>query len=1331
MSSIKPPGPLDFASASECWGDWRRRFERYRSASGLADQAQQRQVDSLIYIMGEEAEKIMVQITPRAAGADEEAADTLFIRTLEGFDAYFSPRDNSLHYSIVFSSRVQGPDESNEEFIRDLYELVAKCGWSADQQALMLRTRILAGMKDKALSRELQLNDNVTINDIKVKMRAKEIILKNQKAELDGEVVVAAVKHRLAHSAEARGQTSRNLVDCRFCGLTHASGRCPAYGKRCNQCRQFNHFARMCRSGKAPKGKAALRIVSREGQNNDRDSGDEYYVHGINADGNAWFITGLVNSKPIKCQIDTGAQVSVIGLQVLRYIGINKIETTRTVLSGYGGHRLNVVGKVTLPIKIPQSAKTAQTTFYVVEGKQEADTLIGMPAIRALAIIPEVPIKTVIINPLVDKYSDVFQGLGKMKKEIDFQLKENAVPRAMPPRSPPQGIRSKLKEELDRLVKEDIICRDDEPSEWLSPPVIVRKPNGKIRLCLDPQYLNSQLVRSQCSINTPTEIFSRLSGSTVFSCLDGKQGFHQIPLSRKASRLTCFITPFGKYRYLRCPMGICNAPEIFHSLMLEMVEGIEGVEVYIDDILVHAPTKELHDEHLRQVLERCRAAGVTLNLEKSVFAQKQVTFLGHQLSAEGIRPEKGKVQAVLEMSVPEDKKAVERFLGFINYLGKFIPNLSELCHPLRLLCRKEVEFVWEKSQEEAFQAIKSKVCNAPTLGLFNANKPVCLSADASAHSIGAVILQEGRPIEFAAKSLTECQQRYSQIEKEMLAVVFACQRFKYYCYGSDQLVVETDHKPLLGLMKKDIAMLSPRLASMRLMLLSYSIALKYTPGKYMVLADTLSRSCPAGTDLHDDLGSDPLLQVCNIAIRSSDTLKKYQEATLRDEELSVVIRLVQEGWPSFKKACPSRGLPFWRLRNSLTVAQGLLFYVDRLVVPVSLRREVLDQLHVAHQGVTKTLQRAQQAVFWPGLRRRVEDRCLSCEPCRSVEKRGKKEPLLPSEIPRFPFEKVGIDLFQLSGETYVMLVDYFSKWPVVKSLSVTSSKAVIQCIREVFADFGIPEVIVSDNGPQFSCREFAAFCSTQRIEHITSSPLHPSGNGQVERAIGTVKEMMKKALQEGREWHTGLMAIRNTPVDNRLPSPSQLLQGRVLRDQLPLPTCKYQIQAYNHLDVREALGARQSVQKYHSDRHAGPEKPMLPAGQAVYIRTAKGSWIPGKVLSLVGERSYLVETSGGMQLRRNRIDLRESSVIVPDVREQRALPVPGPAPTAPAGVSLPVSPAPGQRIASPRRTDAGPRLQLPATPTHGATGIDVGAPQATSRAGRPLKLPGHLKDYVM
>jgi hypothetical protein len=322
------------------------------------------------------------------------------------------------------------------------------------------------------------------------------------------------------------------------------------------------------------------------------------------------------------------------------------------------------------------------------------------------------------------------------------------------------------------------------------------------------------------------------------------------------------------------------------------------------------------------------------------------------------------------------------------------------------------------------------------------------------------------------------------------------------------------------------------------------------------------------------------------------------------------------------------------------------------VIPVALRDEVLKSLHSAHQGVTKTLQKASMSVFWPGLKRRVEEKCLHCESCVKAERTQSKEPLIPFAVPETPFQCVGVDLFCLDGVDYLLLVDYLTKWPVVKTLSRvgTTSKAVIQCIREIFADFGLADTIVSDNGPQFSSVQFKEFCKQLNIEHKTSSPLHPSGNGQSERTIGTIKSMMKKCNSEGSDWLTGLLTIRNTPIAQGLPSPAELLQGRILRDSHPVCIDKYKVKGYNLEEIREKLGNVKSADKYYHDNHAKDEKQFLIANQPVYFRTASGEWRHGKIIKLVGERSYAID-AGQCVIRRNRKDIKPCK-IVPEIPYQ-------------------------------------------------------------------------------
>ena len=250
--------------------------------------------------------------------------------------------------------------------------------------------------------------------------------------------------------------------------------------------------------------------------------------------------------------------------------------------------------------------------------------------------------------------------------------------------------------------------------------------------------------------------------------------------------------------------------------------------------------------------------------------------------------------------------------------------------------------------------------------------------------------------------------------------------------------------------------------------------------------------------------------VCSVAICSEETMAKYQIATAEDEELSVVRCYIKSSWPVEKRSCASRVLSYWGLPNSLSEYNGVVFYGKRLVIPVALRDDVSKSSRSAHQGVTKMLQRTEESVFWPGLRSRIEERCISCEACRSAEGRGRKEPLIPVEVPQYPFQVIGIDFFHHGGTDYLLVADYLLKWPLVHGMISTSSQSVIWKLKDSSMLFGIPEKVVSDNGPQFSSREYREFCRQLGIRQVMSSPLHPTGNGRAERTTGTRKQIMTK-----------------------------------------------------------------------------------------------------------------------------------------------------------------------------------------------------------------------------
>lgn len=385
-----------------------------------------------------------------------------------------------------------------------------------------------------------------------------------------------------------------------------------------------------------------------------------------------------------------------------------------------------------------------------------------------------------------------------------------------------------------------------------------------------------------------------------------------------------------------------------------------------------AKNEKEHKKILQLVLERAQKCGVKFNRKKCKFGVNKVKFLGHNFSDQGIEVDNEKVRAIKEMEKPKDVKAVERFLGMTTYVTKFINNLASHTVPLRELIKKDVKFEWNEEHDAAFEKIKAQLSESSILQYYDVNKECKISVDASSTGLGAVLLQDNLPIAYASKVFTVSQNSWAQIEKEMYAIVFGCERFRQYVIGKS-VVVESDNKPLIPILKKPIPEVPLRLQKMRMRLQPFDIEVIYTPGKNLVIADTLSRAHL--TESEDDV--DPSLYILEVAVESAMSVKKRNEFELeteQDEELQTVIKLIRAGWPTEIKEVPNDAKAYHTYHTSLYEYKGLLFKKDCVVVPRKLRREVLNKLHYTHLGIEKTKNRAREIVYWPGMGKEIEEK---------------------------------------------------------------------------------------------------------------------------------------------------------------------------------------------------------------------------------------------------------------------------------------------------------------------------------------------------------------------
>ena len=470
------------------------------------------------------------------------------------------------------------------------------------------------------------------------------------------------------------------------------------------------------------------------------------------------------------------------------------------------------------------------------------------------------------------------------------------------------------------------------------------------------------------------------------------------------------------------------------------------------------------------------------------FKSTDCKFFGHRLTPDGIKVDPKKIEAIIQMDPPQNIASLQSFNGMVNYLKKFSPVLSEISEPLRRLCKSGVKWTWESEQQNAFEAIKRVITTLPVLAYFDKTKKHTIQCDASKKGLGAVLLQESKPIMYVSRALTETEQRYSNIERELLAIVFALKRLNHYTFGRT-ITVQSDHQPLQSIWKKLIVSASPRLQRLQLRLAHYDINIH---GKENVIADALSRVSPLqfsnSKTKESNIDIIPVHHITQNASVSQTRLQELRLATQSDPTLCSLSKTIHEGWPQSKKDCPKQLLEFWDFRQEISEENGILYKSHRLIVPQSERLETLKVLLLGHNAIDKMQLRALETVFWPGINKDITKQYQSYKTYIRHLKSQPREPLQPNPTPETPWQTVATDLFEIRNFKYLLIVDYYSRFPVLCKLASTTARILIQEMKAVFTELGVPSVIVSDGGPQYTSAEFKDFMKQWQIEHRVSSP---------------------------------------------------------------------------------------------------------------------------------------------------------------------------------------------------------------------------------------------------
>lgn len=668
-----------------------------------------------------------------------------------------------------------------------------------------------------------------------------------------------------------------------------------------------------------------------------------------------------------------------------------------------------------------------------------------------------------------------------------------------------------------RKMLEDGVIRLSK-SAWASPITLVPKKDGEIRFCIDYRKLNAVTVKDSHPLPLIQDIFDQLGGSTIFTTLDLKSGYWQVPMDEGSIEKTAFITHQGLYEFVVMPFGLCNAPAIFQRLMQEVLFDVLGkcCMVYLDDIVIYSKSPEEHEENTRKVLDRLGEAGVKLKQSKCTFDAEEVNLLGYIVSPKGITPDPAKTDAIMNLAQPSDVKEVRSFLGMANYYRQCVPNFAAVADPLTDLTRKHSRWTWTEKHQEAFDVLKRALVGADIMAMPDTSKPYRLYTDACDYAVGGILVQEvdgvERVIQYVSKKLDDRQKKWPVIEKEGWGVIYCLKKLRAYLYGAEFTIL-TDHKPLKSLFLGEMA--NTRVQRWAVLLAEFAAPIEYRKGRNNIRADMLSRiRTPeiAVIDTSDQWAIPPEEDVGETSIPwdgdGLDMDKVREEQATMDE---------------YKRAVSEDD-------NQYELLNGLLYDhsegneqspYPRLVLPPSCRWRVIRRAHteVGHQSVSKTLWRLKEAYKWPGMRRDIKQVIARCAKC--AINRDTMQHARPGDMPiaTYPMQIMGMDLtgpFEASpeGNRYILtIIDHCTGWVEAKPIPSKCERNVLHFLdREFIPRFGTPEVIITDQGGEFNGRVLCDYMNKLNIDHRRTTPYHPQSNGKIERFHRTLKQIIRKLV---------------------------------------------------------------------------------------------------------------------------------------------------------------------------------------------------------------------------
>lgn len=690
------------------------------------------------------------------------------------------------------------------------------------------------------------------------------------------------------------------------------------------------------------------------------------------------------------------------------------------------------------------------------------------------------------------------------------------------------------KSEFNNMLKLGICQPSSSP--WASPLHMAKKKNGQWRPCGDYRRLNAQTVHDQYPVPHIQDFTQTLSGKRLYTVLDMTKAYNQIPIHPDDRPKTAIITPFGLFEFNVMTFGLRNAAQSFQRYMNNLFRDLEFVFIYIDDICIASKNIEEHKNHVKIVLERLRQQSIKINIAKCQFAQEQVTFLGHELSINGIKPPKDKVSAILNFKKPEKACELRRFMAMVNFYRRFLPHAAETMGQMQKLIKgnkknDNSKLFWTPESNKSFDSCKDSLAQAIYLCHPRENAQLILNVDASNFAVGAALnqLHNGtlEPLSFYSKRMTDTQKRYSTYDRELLAI-YQSVKFNKFMIEGRACIIYTDHKPLTFAFSQKPEKASPRQVRHLCFIAQFTTVIRHVAGRDNVVADTLSRIEEIRTAHFD--------------------AKHLAELQLRDAELRTILN--------------DKDNPLILKKVNFDDSNAQI-YCDistnhvRPFITKSMRRGIFHLIHdLSHPGVKTTIREITKRFIWPGIKKDVNKWAKSCLQCQSSKiSQHNKTALGKFTEPDSRFQNIHIDIVGplpiSDGYKYLLTcIDRFSRWPVAIPIrDITSETVVKSFIKDWISNYGIPNKITTDQGRQLESNLFNELAKRFGIKHIHTTAYHPQSNGMIERFHRTMKTALK--CHSNSTWTDALplimLGLRTSIKENLGISAAEMLYGTNLK----------------------------------------------------------------------------------------------------------------------------------------------------------------------------------------